>query len=58
MVSKDISGEPILILGIADVKILHAILDLPETNDQTRVVTKVLAFINDPECLAWKQHED
>lgn len=53
-VSTDITGEPILILGLADMKILHGLLDLPSTPEQDKVVNRVLQFINDPACLEWE----
>jgi len=58
MVSIDIGGEPILILSLSDVKILHAMLDMPETDDQTKVTKKVLDFINDPKCLEWEEQQN
>ncbi len=58
MVNTGFSGEPILILNISDVKILYGMFDLPETNEQTRVMKKVLAFINDPKCLEWEQQQN
>jgi hypothetical protein len=55
MVSTDIDGEPILILSLRDVKIIHGMLDSPETPDQDRVKTRILEFINDKACLEWEK---
>lgn len=55
MTSTDISGEPILILGLRDVKILLSLLALTETSDQDRVMDRIVQFINDPQCIEWEK---
>lgn len=55
MTSTDISGEPILILGLADVKILLSLLALTETSDQDRIMNRIVQFINDPQCIEWEK---
>lgn len=54
MVSIDISGEPILMLGLADVKILFGLLAPTETPDQDKVMDRIVQFINDPQCIEWE----
>lgn len=55
MTSTDISGEPILILGLADVKILFGLLAPTETPDQDKVMDRIVQFINDPNVLEWEK---
>ena len=55
MASTDISGEPILILGLKDVKILFGLLAPTETPDQNKVMGRILQFINDPQCIEWEK---
>ena len=54
MASTDISGEPILILGLVDVKILMGLLAQAETPEQDKVMGHIVQFINDPQCIEWE----
>ena len=54
MVSRDITGEPILVFSLKDVKVLMEILDRAETPEQDRVMKKIIDFINNPDCLKWE----
>lgn len=58
MVSTDISGEPILILGLGDVRILISMVDKSDTDGQDRVMQKITRFLNSPECLLWESKRD
>lgn len=55
MPSTDISGKPILILGLGDVIILESLLDKPVTLDQDRLKRRITNFLNDSESVKWEQ---
>ncbi len=55
MASTDISGEPVLIIGLADVKILFGLLSPTETPEQDKVMDRIVQFINDPQCIEWEK---
>ena len=58
MVSTDISGEPILILGLRDVRILLSMVDMSGDDEQDRVMQHITRFLNSPECLLWESKRD
>lgn len=61
MVSNDFSGAPILIFGIAEVRILEKWmkgLDTESNSNENRVMEKISRFLNDPECLEWERQSD
>lgn len=58
MASTDISGIPILIISLIDVKTLMEMLDRPETSSQDELYQKIIKFLNDPDCINWERKRD
>jgi hypothetical protein len=58
MASIDIGGEPFLALSLTQVKTLMQLLDYPENSDQSKVMSRIVQFINDPNCLEWERRKN